>query len=718
MNKPLKIYLSNLTYDTISIATDAFPLNIGYLASYSKKKFGDDTDFTLFKYIDELDKSIRDSPPDILGMSNYIWNYNIGLEFFRIMKEISPNTLLVWGGPNFPLDFPSQKKFMENHPEFDIYVPIRGEIGFVNIIERMLEIKGDFDKEAFLSKSIPDCILRNSDGKIQYAFDNNQIKKLDEIPSPYTTGFMDKFFDGKLNPIIQTSRGCPFKCTFCVDGNDLVNQVNQFSQEYIKDELMYIANHIPKTVHTLHVADLNFGMLPGDLDTCKIIKEIKDVYGYPRHIISSTGKNRKEQIIDAIKLLDGAANLTMSVQSMDQTVLKNIKRDNIKLDHMMALKPAIKETGLISKAEVILSLPGETYQSTLETLRKLVRSEMDDITIHTCILLHGSEMNTPEERKKWKFKSKFRIVPRDFGILSNGKKVCEYEEVVVATDTLTFEEYVDLRLLALVLWINTKGIIFDPILKFLREQNIDVFELHYLMVNNRNKTSDLISKLFKKFNETTKNELFDSPEDIFEFIQNNSNYQKLLNEEIGINAVQSYHGYVLDILMPEWSSYVLETAQYLLKNKTKMEKEIFEQFNDISKFILGSSFNPLGQDRMSNNPEYSFQYDINRWQNDNTNKKLDEFKFRYEERIMFKFTEQQFKIVQDTLDRYPANMSGRGLALKSISMKDLWRKPVFIKPLKLDRIEELSSSETFDKDAKRRQQNYYKENLEYYKTDG
>ena len=37
----LKIYLANLTYDTISIATDAFPLNIGCLASYSKKKFGD-----------------------------------------------------------------------------------------------------------------------------------------------------------------------------------------------------------------------------------------------------------------------------------------------------------------------------------------------------------------------------------------------------------------------------------------------------------------------------------------------------------------------------------------------------------------------------------------------------------------------------------------------------------------------------------------------------
>ena len=100
MANRLKIYLTNLTYDTLLLGTDGFPLNIGCIASYSKKKFGDKLDFTLFKYIDELDRSIHDSPPDILGMSNYLWNYNISLEFFRMMKEINPQTLLVWGGPN------------------------------------------------------------------------------------------------------------------------------------------------------------------------------------------------------------------------------------------------------------------------------------------------------------------------------------------------------------------------------------------------------------------------------------------------------------------------------------------------------------------------------------------------------------------------------------------------------------------------------------------
>jgi len=153
----------------------------------------------------------------------------------------------VWGGPNFPLDFPSQKKFFDNLLEMDVYVPIDGEIGFSHIVQYALEANSKEEiKEKVLSQTIDGCILRGPNGNLKYTLTDTRIKHLDEIPSPYTSGLLDKFFDGKLIPMLQTNRGCPFTCTFCTDGKDDVNQVNRFSTERVRSEVFYIAQHVPE----------------------------------------------------------------------------------------------------------------------------------------------------------------------------------------------------------------------------------------------------------------------------------------------------------------------------------------------------------------------------------------------------------------------------------------------------------------------------------------
>ena len=111
--KPLKIYLGDLTYDTITLSTETMPLNVGYIASYCKKKFGSTVDITIFKYIEKLDNAIQESPPDILGLGNYCWSRNVSIELFRMLKERNPFAITVCGGPNFPIDMPSQEKFMK-----------------------------------------------------------------------------------------------------------------------------------------------------------------------------------------------------------------------------------------------------------------------------------------------------------------------------------------------------------------------------------------------------------------------------------------------------------------------------------------------------------------------------------------------------------------------------------------------------------------------------
>ena len=98
--KPLNIYLGDLTYTTISLASDSFPLNVGFVAAYCKEKFGKDVNIRLFKYIHELETAIKDNPPDILALSNYQWNFNLDLAFFHMVKKLSPKTITVMGGPN------------------------------------------------------------------------------------------------------------------------------------------------------------------------------------------------------------------------------------------------------------------------------------------------------------------------------------------------------------------------------------------------------------------------------------------------------------------------------------------------------------------------------------------------------------------------------------------------------------------------------------------
>ena len=680
--KPLKIYLGDLTYDTVTISTESLPLNIGYVATYCKKQFGDNVEISLFKYIKDLERVIRESPPDILGLSNYVWGKNVSYEMLDMMSEIDPHVLNVWGGPNFPLDFPSQEKFMKKYPKVDIYVPIDGEVGFTNIVEQALKANSKKEiKQKVLFKPIDGCVSRGTDGKLQYTIPVIRIRKLDEIPSPYTTGILDKFFDGKLTPMMQTNRGCPFHCTFCADGKDEVNQVNSFSTERVKEELDYIVKHKHENTRNLIFSDLNFGMYQRDQETAKYLYDMQIKHNYPDFLYLSTGKNQKEKVIKAIELLKDTMPLWMSVQSLDKDVLKYIRRDNISTDHMLALYPAIKKAGLQTRAEVILGLPGETHEKHMTTLRELIRTGMDEIQVHTCMMLDGSEMGTPNERKKWKLNTKFRLLQRDFVELSSGKKVMEMEEVVISSEHMTFDEYVDLRVLAFVIYVTNRGTVYDPITAFLKQQNLDVFDYFCKIKDGINSAPKSIQNVFKRFRDTTIGELWDSPEEIIANYQKDSEYQKLLNGEAGVNVMYHFLSEVISQYMDEWAGYIVNIAYDFLKNSNLSNQYWEKQFNDISNFCKGTAHNTLGKDRMATNHEFEFNYNIIEWLKSMDELPMDRFILPKPVKISFQLSDKQFKSVQKTLDMYGETIVGKSKALRMISSTNLWRRPVMGKSI-------------------------------------
>ena len=675
MANPIRIFLGDLTYNTVGMSTASFPLNVGYIAAYCKKQFGSKVDITLFKYIDDLEASIYENPPDILGVSNYVWCHRIGLEMFDLAHSQNPNVITVLGGPNFPQDLESQQSFMEKCSNVDFYVPIEGEIGFSNIIEEALSVSElGYKKEILFKKPIDGCVSRNPDGLVQFSMPKMRIKELDEIPSPYLTGLMDKFFDGELTPMIQTNRGCPFTCTFCVDGADTVNRVNQFGLDRVSSELNYIGEHIPKSINTLQISDLNFGMYPRDLEICDDIVGIQKKHDYPQRVLSTTGKNKKERIIKAIERLNGTMSLVMSVQSMDAQILQNIRRSNISVDHMLALQPTIKKVGLVTNSEVILALPGETYQTQIDTLEKLLTAKLDFVEVYSCMLLMGSEMNTPEQRKKWNFKTKFRILPRDFTTLRNGKNVIETEEIVVGSDTLSFEEYIELRTLSFSIYVTNMGIVYDSLLKFLRQNNIEIFDLFFQMMKQIDSAPPLVQKIFASVKNDMVDELWDSSEDIQVHYQEQKEYEKLLSGEAARNVMQYHNALVRHSCMDEWTQFAGNVVFGLLKRKKIISYELENQLKNIINYCTGLGHNTLGNDRMSTNPEFLFDYDIESWLADKNNKTLNQLKLDKKRTVSFQFSRNDSELIQNEVERQNIN-SGMGQALKNIPLQKQFRKP-------------------------------------------
>ena len=111
--QPLKIYLCDLTHETIILVSDTIPVNIGYVGAYAKKVYGSKIDVSLFKYPESAMEAIKTDPPDILALSNYSWNSNLSEHVAGVAKGLSTDIITVQGGTNFPHIREQQLEFLK-----------------------------------------------------------------------------------------------------------------------------------------------------------------------------------------------------------------------------------------------------------------------------------------------------------------------------------------------------------------------------------------------------------------------------------------------------------------------------------------------------------------------------------------------------------------------------------------------------------------------------
>ena len=662
LTKKLKVYLCDLTHDTIITVSDTIPINIGFIASYMKKEFGDKVDISLFKYPDDAIKTIKSNPPDLIGLSNYSWNSHLSEYVASIAKKVNPKVITLQGGTNFPHLPNLQLEYLLQRPSTDIHAVYDAEKSTSALVKRILDSEKDLNH--ILKKPIDGCVFVHPDSKkLIIGQELTRVKNLDEIPSPYLNGMMDKFFDGKLTPFIQTNRGCPFKCSFCHTGADYYNKLCKFSPERLKDEIEYIAKKSQKLgITNLHFADVNFGMYPQDRLFCEMLVETKKKYNWPLRVMSATGKNSKMRVIEITNILGEMFPVSMSVQSMDENVLKNIKRENIKLDHMIGINKYVKSTGRISKAELIIGLPGETKKTFVDGINSLLNSDSSSITIYTLMMLYGTEFKNPDYRNKFKYEGKFRIVPFNFGEY-DGKKVIDYEEVGVANKDFSFEDYLYTRVLALFVESLYNGDPFYEFFKYAQHFGIEPATLLGALYENISNSSKGVQKLVNEFTNETKSELWDSEKSLLEHYQKDENYLRLKNGEVGGNLIYKYKSKSLIELGSDWIDFLekqvfkMVVAKQANINSTEIIRLEVSEIAQFCRLKINSLFSPNAK---MDPVEGSFKFDLLKWLDDQgENKRLSEYKFSSgNEKMVFEYTKDQKLIMDDMFKRYGKNING------------------------------------------------------------
>jgi radical SAM superfamily enzyme YgiQ (UPF0313 family) len=544
-----KVLLCDLTHiDGDAMSSNVFPLGIGLIASYLlSSDIGSQFDVELFKYPADFEINLASNePPALVGFANYSWTFEISLAFASAIKTKWPETVVVFGGPNYGLSLPEKINFWKRaNGKVDFNIVLEGEVAFYKLAKALLDNHFDIRKTKDSIELLSNVHFLGKDGNITQSDIETRVD-INELPSPYLdTRLMEKFFDGKLVPLTHTTRGCPFKCTFCSEGATYYNKVKQ-RRERLNEEFSLIAEMaVSAGVEDLFLSDANYGMFKEDKERAGALANVKKTTGYPKNIYVSTGKNAKERVLNVVSVLDGAIQLSASLQTTNAEVLGTIERSNISLDALSDAAREASNRGIQSYTELIVGLPGESLNEHVKSIIDVLKSGFDNVRIYQLILLPQTKLNTDESRQMYKFESRFRPMPRSFGkyqILGEPKLVVEAEEIVVATSAMPAEDYDIARKIALLVDLVHNGNLFYELRNYISTQGLNWHEFMDSLFDSVKKSEhpEALEMIFQKFLALMHEGFFRSQKELTDYVSRVSfdQVQRVVVNELALTKAE------------------------------------------------------------------------------------------------------------------------------------------------------------------------------------
>ncbi|MFE4426764.1 B12-binding domain-containing radical SAM protein [Peribacillus butanolivorans] len=223
----------NIIISTLNAKYIHTSLSIRYLKAYAQPDYDVQlAEYTIKDPIMNIVGDLYSKKPDVIGFSCYIWNIEETMKVVAMLKKINPELVIILGGPEVTYDV---GEWLDQIPGADFIVIGEGEVTFKALLSE-IEGANDYKKVG--------GIAYRQDGKKVIQPQNGKVD-LKSLPTPYRLE-EDRDDLSKRVTYIETSRGCPFSCQFCLSSIEV--GVRYFDREKIKEDIRYLMDNGAKTI--------------------------------------------------------------------------------------------------------------------------------------------------------------------------------------------------------------------------------------------------------------------------------------------------------------------------------------------------------------------------------------------------------------------------------------------------------------------------------------
>ena len=375
------------------------------------------------------------------------------------------------------------------------------------------------------------------------------------------------------------------------------------------------------------------------------------------------GKNCKSRILEAASIVKGSL-LMAPVQSTSKEVLKNIKRQGISIDQMVEIVKESEKIGSSSFSEVILCLPGDTKNTHFNSILDLINSEIDIVRSHQLIMLPGSEAATRKNREEYGLITRFRVTPgtsESYNLFEETFAAPEIDEICVASNSMSFNDYLECRLFNLTVEIFYNYNIFQGLLKFLKIYKINLASF-ILAVHEQIKKSEHLSKLYDNFLTETK-EVWETREKLSGFLKQPGVIERYQSKELGNNEQLLYRALATLNHMDSIHEITANVAKDLLIKEGYSNEQILNYLKELTEFSLSRKKDLLA---IENTSEKTFHYDfINLLANNFNDNPLTYYKPEGIA-VSFSYSNEQKEFISKHLEIYGQSKNGLSFILSAI----------------------------------------------------